>query len=120
MAPEFSNGDTDLITAVHDHIDKYFGGDYFVLDEKQSPLVHVDVYVVRANGQRNYHVLFTSGMSEKPMNVPEDCHEWKYAELMLCLPQSWPLTSSAFDDERNWWPIRALKDAARYAHENST
>jgi hypothetical protein len=56
-----STGDIKIIEAVDTHVEKYFGKIAFVLDEIDSPLVHVDVYVVAATPHRPYHCLVTSG-----------------------------------------------------------
>jgi Suppressor of fused protein (SUFU) len=91
-----------------------------VLHEKESPDIHVDVYVVYPTPERNYHYLITSGMSEKPMPVPDGAADGRYSELILGLPPDWPLSMEAFSDEANYWPVRLLKGLARYAHDNKT
>ena len=115
-----SKGDIRIIEAVDAHIEKYIGKIAFVLDEIDSDLVHVDVYVVTATDDRPYHCLITSGMSEKAMPVPDGALDGKFAELMICLPSGWPLTMEAWKEEVNWWPLRLLKRLARYPHENKT
>ena len=115
-----SKGDARIIEeAVDTHIERYLGDISFVLHEEDSPLVHVDVYLVGATPERPYHCLLTSGMSEKPMPVPKGAGG-RYAGLVICLPPEWPLTMEAWNDEANWWPIRLLKGLARYPHENKT
>lgn len=54
------------------------------------------------------------------MSAPEGYEDSRYAELVMCLPPSWPLTDEAFKDERNYWPIRWLKTLARLPHEYGT
>ena len=115
-----STGDIRIIQAVDAHIEKHIGKIAFVLDEIDSDLVHVDVYVVGPSHDRPYHCLVTSGMSEKAMPVPEGALDGRFAELMICLPSDWPLTLKAWRDETNYWPIRLLKQLARYPHENET
>ncbi len=115
-----SKGDIRIIEAVDTHIERYIGKIAFVLDEIDSDLVHVDVYVVAATNDRPYHCLVTSGMSEKAMPVPNGALDGRFAELMICLPPDWPLTMEAWKDETNWWPLRLLKGLARYPHENKT
>jgi hypothetical protein len=39
---------------------------------------------------------------------------------MICLPESWPVTPESIVDENYYWPIRQLKGAARYPHDNET
>jgi hypothetical protein len=115
-----SKGNIKIIEAVDAHVEDHIGKIAFVLDEIDSPLVHVDVYVVAATHDRPYHTLVTSGMSEKAMPVPDGALDGRFAELVICLPPSWPLTMEEWKDETNWWPIRLLKDLARYPHENKT
>jgi hypothetical protein len=115
-----SKGNLKIIESIGDHIETHFGEIAFVMHEKESPLVHVDVYVVRATQDKKYQYLVTSGMSEKPMPVPEGASDGRFAELVIALPKDWPLSPEAFKDEANYWPIRLLKGLARYPHENKT
>jgi len=115
-----SKGDISIIKSVSDHIETHFGKVAWVMHEKESPGIHVDVYVVEATPERNYKRLITSGMSEKPMPVPEGALDGQYAELTLCLPPEWPLSSEAFKDEANYWPVRLLKGVARFPHKKET
>jgi hypothetical protein len=115
-----SKGDVSIITSVSKHIETHLGEIAWVMHEKESPLVHVDVYVVRPTKEREHQYLVTSGMSEKSMPVPAGASDGRYAELILGLPPDWPLSQDAFKDEANWWPIRLLKGLARYPHENKT
>jgi PAS domain-containing protein len=45
---------------------------------------------------------------------------FRLAELLVCLPADWPVTEEAFEDERNYWPVRWLKQVARFVHEYKT
>ena len=104
------------------HIKKHFGPDGFVFHEKKSTTVHLDVHVVNPSPSRPFYTLLTSGMSDLPMAVPEGLESLARIELCLCLPPEWPLKL----DEQSWkepqffWPISALKRAAKYPHENKT
>ena len=115
-----SLGSEQVITAVDRHITKYVGEVAAVLHEIQSPTVHVDLHVVEPTDDRPYITLVTSGMSELPMKVPEEFSDGAYAELMISLPSSWPMTAEAVKDERAWWPMRLLKGLARYPHDFDT
>ena len=115
-----SKGDLSIIKSVSDHIESHFGEIAGVMHEKESPGIHVDVYVVEATRERNYKRLITSGMSEKAMPVPEGALDGRYAELTLCLPPEWPLSPEAFKDEANYWRVRLLKGVARFPHKNRT
>jgi len=102
------------------HITEHFGPVASVLHEFVSHLVAVHIYVIEPTEQRPYQTLITSGMSERPMTVPEGEEISPYAELMLCLPPDWPLTEAALHDDRTGWPIRVLKETARLPHEYGT
>ena len=119
--PEYTGGDPALVEAVDDHLQEHFGDyDGNVFHEVVSPLVHVDLHLVPATEERPWQTVMTSGMAERPMTVPEGLEEHRYAELVLALPPEWPLEQEALDDERNWWPLRVLKQIARLPHEYDT
>jgi hypothetical protein len=110
--------DEQNLEAISSHIERYVGPPEMVFHEIVSDLVHVDIHWVKPTAQRNYHTLVTSGMSDRPMAAPDP--SLRYAELMICLPPNWPLTQEAFQDERNYWPLRSLKILARLPHEHNT
>jgi hypothetical protein len=112
---------------ISNHIEKYVGEIESVYHELISDKVHIDVHWVKPSAAYPFHVLVTSGMSDKPMTVPEGFEEYRYAELCVILPADWKLDSdlkesepSPFDDEENYWPIRWLKLIARFPHEYDT
>ena len=113
-------GDGELIEGISDHIERHVGKVETVFHEIISDLVHIDVHFIPATQERDYHVLVTSGMSEAPMTVPQGAEEFRFAELAICLPGSWPITQEAFEDENHFWPIRWLKRLARLPHEYDT
>lgn len=117
---EFAPGDADLIEAISDHAERHIGEVSMVFHELISDKVHVDVHHIEPTSERPWHVLFTSGMSERPMTTPEELDDADYAELVLCLPEAWPLTEQAFKDENNYWPVRWLKILARMPHDYET
>ena len=110
----------EVAEAVDGHVAAHFGRVEFVLHEIASHLVGIHVYVMEPTAERPYRTLITSGMSERPMTVPEGQGISPYAELMLCLPADWPLTQTALQDERTGWPVRVLKQVARLPHEYAT
>lgn len=110
------------IEAIGAHIERHLGPVSGVFHEIISDLVHIDVHVVPANEQFPYLRLVTSGMSDLPMTVPPevDADVPRYMELMVTLPADWPISQDAFEDERNYWPVRLLKGMARLPHEYDT
>ena len=110
------------IEAIGAHIERHLGPVSGVFHEIISDLVHIDVHVVPATDQFPYLRLVTSGMSDLPMTVPAevDADVPHYMELMVTLPADWPISQDAFEDERNYWPVRLLKGMARLPHEYDT
>jgi len=115
-----ATGDNENIELISEHITRYCGKVETVLHEIVSDLVHIDVHWVAPTRDRPFHTFVTSGMSDLPMAVPDGAEDYRFAELMLALPESWPISMEAFKDERNYWPIRCLKTLARFSHEYQT
>jgi hypothetical protein len=63
--------------------------------------------------------LVTVGMSDIAMPTPPGAETYRYAELLLALPRTWPMSSPAWKREENYWPIRCLRALARmpYLHD---
>jgi hypothetical protein len=108
-----STRNLELITA---HVERHVGPVAQVIHETALQFVHVDILHVLPSAKSDFHVLVTSGMSDRAMNVPEGCEDCRFAELYLCLPVSWPLATQNFSNERNYWPIRLLQMLARFPH----
>ncbi len=68
---EVAIGDGDHIDAISEHIEQHIGEVTMVFHEIVSDLVHIDVHHVLPTEDRDFHTLITSGMSDKPMNVPD-------------------------------------------------
>ncbi len=64
--------------------------------------------------------LLTSGMSSKPMTVPQGGGDFRFAELIVYLPADWPLDKKALQDARHSWPVDWLRRIARWPHQNNT
>lgn len=119
-----SNGEIDVIEAVTAHIDRSIGKVSYVIHEIASEDVHVDLYLVEPTRKHPYFTLVTSGMSELPMKVPEDAMDGQFAEVMICLPKTWPLDRKNYElftgTEEYYWPVRLLTTLARYPHSDQT
>jgi hypothetical protein len=111
--------DTDL-QQVTRHIERHIGPIHTVFHEIVSDDLHIDVHHVKSTMFRRYEVLVTSGMSAKPMAVPAESNEPRFAEIVVVLPKGWPLSKPDFSNERNYWPVRLMKTLARHAHHNNT
>ena len=113
---EFPSGESSM-EEISQHIEKHIGPIHKVFHELVSDQVHIDIHWVKATKDRPFHVLVTSGMSDKPMNKPKGVTGFDYAELTICLPEDWKLSEEDFKEENNYWPLRWLKMLARLPHE---
>jgi hypothetical protein len=111
---------SENLDAIDAHISRHLGEVSNVFHEIVSAIVHVDIHIVPATPERPWISLVTSGMSDIPMNAPENCGEYRFAELMMRLPPDWKLSEQDFQKEENYWPIRTLKFLARFPHEYET
>lgn len=82
--------------------------------------VPITIHVIPATPERQWTTLFTAGMSDAPMNVPEGYEAYRYAELLIHLPPEWPLTPESLQDPDHFWPIQRLREIAYYPHRNDT
>ena len=113
--------------AIEKHMEGIFPGwQGFVYHEIVSDLVHIDVHVLRSP-EGDCQLLYTTGMSDLPMNLPEeiaDREDLKYAELYMLLPGDWDLGGVGASTQdlpyERFWPIRMLTFLARFPHEYQT
>lgn len=105
---------------VEAHIEKHIGPVETVFHELVSDLIHLDVLYIPPTADRPFAVLATSGVSDLAMAVPDGSEEFARAELLIALPDTWPISEEAFKDETNYWPVRWLKYIGRLPHEYDT
>ena len=113
-------GNDSRIQLISDHIHEHLGEVDSVWHEIVSDLVHVDIHHVAPTLDRPFHSLVTSGMSDVAMNTPTDARDYERLELMICLPEDWPVSEQDFESEAYYWPVRWLKRLARFPHEFDT
>ncbi|WP_051265840.1 suppressor of fused domain protein [Nakamurella lactea] len=117
--------DTELRAARESHLHRWLGGNYDILQEKESDAIRLDVYVFDVEPERPYLTLVTSGMSDLPMTMPPGLERFARAELVLNLPSPWPGLGliregelpQELADDRHYWPIRLVKELARHPHD---
>jgi len=121
--PDARKGDWTLIDGVTAHFEAIFGKVEKVYHEQESKFVHVDMHRFPMDPDGDFHTIVTTGMAEKPMNVPAEVEEpenYRYAELVLHLPSDWPLAWDELSKPENWWPLGALLAIARLPHEKES
>ena len=101
------------------HIEAHLGPVAWVFHEIVSDAVHIDVHVVLPTADFPYTRLVTSGMSDLPMSVGH-ADTPRHLELVATLPGDWKLDQASLEDERWYWPVRLLKQLARFPHKYKT
>ncbi len=115
------NNIPNSVEIIDQHLDNFFDSEeILVLHEKESKIIHSDIFIVKPDEDRNYNLLLTCGLSALPMKVPEELDQLKFAEITMLLPIDWRLDYDDFAEENNYWPIRALKQLSKYPHLNET
>ncbi len=62
-----------------------------------------------------------SNNGDLPMSVPDGMEDYRFAELCVILPPDGPLDMESLKaSEDNYWPIRCLKQNAKFPHEYDT
>lgn len=80
--------------------------------------IPIAVHAIPANEHHPYVTLFTTGMSEQPMTVPDGAEEYSRAELYIQLPADWKYRDY---EDPNWgWPQHWLRSMAQYPQQHDT
>ncbi|PQJ78554.1 suppressor of fused domain protein [Polaribacter porphyrae] len=110
------------VKAIDLHLDRFFDKkeDIVVLDEIESKTIHRDIYIIKANQERPFHILLSCGMSALPMEIPDDIESSEFCEVMMLLPKDWNIEYESFSDEKNYWPFRLMKELMILPHPNET
>jgi hypothetical protein len=104
----------------------FLGEQAGVFHEIISDKVHLDILMFPPNEKRSNWTFVTSGMSDLPMNVPEDIEprsDFELAELAIALPSDWfvrrpdgMIADEELSMPEKYWPIGLLKFIARLPH----
>jgi hypothetical protein len=113
-------GDRVVIGAISRHVERYLGRIAFVFHDIVSDDLPIDVLYIRASEHLPFEMLVTSGMSALPMTTPKGVYVTRFAEVVALLPPGWPLMGGTSESERHQWPVRMIRDLARFPHEAET
>lgn len=80
----------------------------------------IAVHSCPAYGADGVTTLFTTGLSDRPMTVPDEpgAHAYRFAELFVQLPANWNYREVR--DLAQSWPLHWLRTIAKYPHRNDT
>ncbi|TWT38355.1 suppressor of fused domain protein [Blastopirellula retiformator] len=112
--------DGRLFAAISSHVEKHIGSITRIFRDYVSEKNQVDILWVKPTPVVPFHTLVTCGMAEAPMPVPPEAEDRAYAEMLLCLPQNWPIDDGALANEAIYWPLRWMKHIARLPQEKKT
>lgn len=122
-------GASDFIkTEFEEEIDKHFleiFPDRFVekLDDDAPETVSIDIRIMYPTDEESFYVLYTSGMSALPMNIPDgikkEYPELTRSELFMLLPSTWNIKGlkAEYPKEEDFWPVKLLRMMGHYPHE---
>jgi hypothetical protein len=82
--------------------------------------VHVSVNVIRPNENCPFMTIFTTGMSDVAMTVPDGQEVFQYAELVMYLLGDWEIPQLNSDDAASLWPFQWLRNIAYLPHNEGT
>ncbi|MGI9380299.1 MAG: suppressor of fused domain protein [Methyloligellaceae bacterium] len=115
---------TEDCEEIQGHVERHIGPVEMLCYEQDPDTVRVDILIVPATSDRNFHYLVTSGMSSLPMladpqNTEVEC--WHFSELVMALPGDWPLFDAKKMQNDRWnFPIRHLNFLSRMPHKYDT
>ncbi len=122
--------DATAVDAVVALVARHLGAADHVFRDLESEPIPIDVHVVRPADADDAWTLFTTGMSDRPMQVPDGVDAPRSVELMVRLPATWPVLGELRPGEpaprevaveARWhWPVRWLKHLARLPHTLQT
>ena len=99
-------------------VEEYLRSGYDVLYELEIADKDLKIFVAPPSETRDCITLITDGMSNMPMNVPDNLEDYRYAELMINLPSDWLLSPDALMNEKFNWPVDWLIKIAKYPFQN--
>ena len=102
------------------HFSAHFGEPESVIHKVMSDTLHVDVHIIPPRPEREWWTLFTTGMSEHPMAVPDGVQAPKLAEVLIALPPAWQMDLLKTEVERWAWPMKWLRLVAILPHVDAT
>lgn len=98
-----SLGDEKNAALIIDHIEKHIGKIDAVIHEFISDTIHIDINWIKPTEKYPFHTFVTGGMSDLPMNTPEELKEHQFSELCMLLPNEWPINQEYLKHEDDFY-----------------
>lgn len=95
----------DINNQLLEHYKKYIGEPDLINIETVSESLNINLIIFRANDQRDFHTIITSGMSLLPAQVSEDNKDWEYTELIMYLPASYSVAKEDIKDFKDYYHL---------------
>lgn len=99
------------------------GREKFMFRETISDRCQIEINIMAPTSAGNYYVVYTTGLSDLPMPLPEELAEQEtltHAELYCFLPASWnPVAVAEHGDEapeNDLWPVKMVRFLAGQVH----
>ena len=88
------------------------------IHEVVSSEPEIEIQIIKPQDACNCITLFTTGMSVAAMNAGIGEEDYRYGELFIQLPATWPVTADKFRDANFGWPVNWLRRIAQFPHLN--
>ena len=110
-----------LRTAVQEHVRRHLGPIAWSWREPTGKWFRLLVLGIAPDAGRPCWTLVTAGMAARPMPLPPEAGGGRaWTELILQLPPDRPMDELTGSDPRRNWPLRELRELARYPHRHRT
>ncbi len=106
--------------AIQEHLELHIGKPTFLFQEVADDIVKINLQIVPPSKRFDFFTIVTSGMSDRAMNPPAGAEDYRFVELVMALPPTWPLHETQLTKEISYWPLRWMKILARFPHEYET
>jgi len=116
--------DEALAQEREEHIQRLLGEPLHVYYDVGTVAAPIDVQLFRPGKKGDRYVLVSVGMSDRPMQVPqelEDVNQHALAELVMALPADWfPYFPEDIEEPERTWPVRLLGALAALPHQHQS
>jgi uncharacterized protein len=99
-------------------LEVYINNNYGKIDITMGELipggaVSISLNIIPASETKDFITIITSGMSDLPMGTSEN----DYAEFVIRLPKTWPVSQKDWENDSFSWPAKWLKKIGYFFHE---